>query len=144
MSADNHDTHSSTSDEPLAAENDARLREVLLSLPVSAIDAELEYRVLAKVRRRRLAIRTTLTASLIMLLMAGWFMLAGDREPQQSKIVAKDPPLTDSINSMKEFELFASAYQGLASPVIRLETLENESQALLNYLSALEAAKEKK
>jgi hypothetical protein len=76
--------------------------------------------------------------------MAGWFMLAGDREPQQSKIVAKDPPLTDSINSMKEFELFASAYQGLASPVIRLETLENESQALLNYLSALEAAKEKK
>lgn len=144
MSADNHDTHSSTSDGPLAAEDDARLREVLLSLPVSATRAKLEYRVLAKVRRRRRVIRTTCTASLIMLLTAGWFLLTSDRDPRQSKIVVKDPPSRDSINSVEEFELFASAYQGLASPVIQLETLENESQALLSYLSALEAVKEKK
>ena len=142
MSNDNHDIHSSASDELSAAKDDARLREVLLSLPVMVTEANLEHRVLAKVHRRRLAIRTTYAVSLIMLLTSGWFVLTGDRDPQQSEIVVKDAPPTDSINSTEELELFASAYQGLASPVAQLETLENESQALLSYLSAIETAKE--
>ena len=144
--------HVSPPKDAIANQADARIRELLSSLPVSAADADFEHRVLAKIRRRRLAVRSTCAASLIVFLVAAWVISTGDKNPRQPAFAVKDRSPVNSANlpgaslngaSLNEVELFAAAYQGLASPVVQLEAHENELQALWWYLSSPEAKMEK-
>jgi len=88
----------------------------------------------------------------IVLLATGWHLSTGQLgigdgdSPQPPQVASVQPP-NDSdqppVDLIDEVELFATAYQGLSSPVSQLETLENERQVLLNYLISLEVSMEK-
>ena len=143
MATDNHDNRPAPPEDPVAIQADARLRELLSSLPVSATEVSCEHRVLAKVHRRQMATRATYGASLIVLLTAGWLMLTHGRDSQHPILVGKDHSPADALDSMDEVELFAVAYHGLSSPVAQLD-LEDVPRAWLRYLSSPEATMEKK
>jgi hypothetical protein len=120
---------------------DARIRELLSTLPSPTGEARFEHRVLAKVHRRRIVIRSTCAASLIISL-AVWFLISGINNPQQPALAHADLSPAGSLDSLQDSELFAAAYQGFSSPVVQLEMLESEPQALLTLLVSLEAKME--
>ncbi len=128
---------------------DARIRKLLLGQPVlAAVNYPFERRVFAKVRRRRVAARAALAASLFLLLSAGWQLRNafeirnGVQDSRRSNFVAQEQTPADSANASEGFAAFASVYQSDFSPVAQLETLENEPRALLRYLDSLGATRE--
>ncbi len=144
MTADNPNDRDSTPADQLATQADARLREWFSSPPVCESRTNVEQRVMAKLSRRKLAIRGVWVASLIMVLTAGWCFRPGRREQLPPLRVAEGRGgVKDPSKSIREFELFASAYSGMAPPVVQFETLDNESSLLLGYLESLETTGEK-
>jgi hypothetical protein len=141
MTIDNSDNHGSLPKGSVATQADAQLRVLFSSLPASESKVSFESQVLAKLRRRKNTIRATCAASLIVLLSIGWHLSSDGTNPQQRTRVANNQPAGETID---EFELFATAFQGLASPVVQLDAHENESQALLNCLGSLAETLEKK
>ena len=151
MTTNNPDNNGSRPEHHVAIQDDVQLRELFSSLPVSSVEADFDQRVLARVHRRKITIRTTWAASLIVLLSTGWYFRDGfpgngGGDSLQPSHVVGIQPTGDSdqapLESTDEVELFLIAYQGISSPVSELETLDNEPQALLNYLSSLEASLE--
>ena len=126
-----------------AEHSDARIRQMLSSLPASP-DVDVQGQVLSRVRRRRMALRGGWLVSFACLLVVfAWWNPVG-RDGQQPTLVAHDSQPSDTrqaSDDIDELELFASAYQ-VAPPVVRLESLESEAEALLSYLGSLEAATE--
>ena len=148
MTIDNSDNHGSLPKGSVATQADAQLRVLFSSLPASESKVSFESQVLAKLRRRKNTIRATCAASLIVLLSIGWHLSSDGTNPQQRTRVANNQPSGDVVEpageTIDEFELFATAFQGLASPVVQLDAHENESQALLNCLGSLAETLEKK
>lgn len=149
MTIDNQDIHNSSRDDPAATQTDARIRELCTSLPVpqsaSKFDhANVERAVLAKIHRRRIAVRSTIAASLVVLLTAGWLLSTVEKDPQQPMRLVDHQRTVDNISpaarSIEEFKLFASAYQELSSPVVPVETQEN--RAWVFVLSSFEETME--
>lgn len=142
------DNHNPPREDSVASQADTRIRELLSSLPVSTAGADYERRVLTKIHRRKITIRSTFAASLIVLLVAGWVISRGDQTPQRPGFAMNDRSPVDSPElpsvSLNDVELFSSAFQGLPSPVVQLDAIENEAQAWLSYLSLLEETMEKK
>ena len=140
--------HQPSLEDAAADQVDAQIRECLSSLPAPVSAGDFEKRVLAKLRRRRMAVGATAAASLLVLLSATWAFFAGGGNPQQPKVAGNNQAAGDAKQpanaAADEVELFASAYQGLPSPVADLGALENESEALLNYLGSLETKEEQK
>jgi hypothetical protein len=161
MTTNNPENDRSTPDHPAATQDDAQLRELFSSLPVSSLEADLDQRVMVRVRRRKVTVRAAWAASLIVLLATGWQLsdrylgnghvtdgdvTKGDRDlPRPSHVVGVQPTVDSDPSPLEltdEVELFLIAYQGISSPVSKLETLESEPQALLSYLSSLAASME--
>ena len=130
-------------DDFVASAADARVRELLSSLPVSPNRIDVESRVSAKIRRRRsLGLVAVGTASLIVLL-AGILYQGFGRGPQQGEFVAQDPNPENPGDTIGELELFAVAYHGFSSPVMELDAIESEFQAWFTCLNSLEEATER-
>lgn len=166
----NSDDDGATLAHHAAAQEDVQLRKMFSSLPVSSSEAEFGQRVLARVHRRKISIRATWAASLIVLLVTGWYfrdaypsnggvnngnvangkvtngaVTDGEDLQQPSHVVGTQPTVDadqSPVELTDEVALFLIAYKGISSPVSDLETLENEPQALLNYLSSLKASLE--
>ncbi len=146
-----HDTnhHDTPPDDADEQPMDARIRKLLQGQPVSAaVNYPFERRVFAKVRRRQVAARAALAASLFVLLSAGWLLRNehpirnGLQNSQRSNFAAREQTPADSANASEGFAAFASVYRSDFSPVAQLETLENEPRALLRYLDSLGATRE--
>ncbi len=156
MTNNNPDDDGATFAHQVATQEDVQLRKMFSSLPVSSSEADFGQRVLARVHRRKISIRATWAASLIVLLVTGWYfrdaypgnsgVTNGNGDSLQPSHVAGVQPdiVSDQlpIELTDEVELFLIAYQGISSPVSELEALENEPRALLKYLSSLEASME--
>ncbi len=151
MTTNTPDNSDSTPEHHVATPDDVQLRELFSSLPVSSLAADFDQRVLTRVHRRKITIRATWAVSLIVLLSAGWYFRdgypsnVGGDSLQPSHVVGIQPAGDSDQATLEltdEVERFLIAYQGISSPVLELETLENQSQALLNYLSSLEASME--
>jgi hypothetical protein len=148
MNTNRSDNHGSPPEDSVATQADAQLRDLFSSLPASKSTVDFNQRVLLKLHRRKITIRATCAASLIVLLTVGWQLSSDGTNPQQPTRVANNKTSGDVVEpggeTIVEFELFATAYRGLASPVVQLDTHANESQALLNCLGSLEETLEKK
>lgn len=165
MTNHNPDNDGATPADHVATQGDVQLREMFSSLPVANSEADFDQQVLARVQRRKITLRTTWATSLIVLLMTGWYFRDG--YPSNGAVTQDNGTngvVTNGVDSLQPshgvgnqptvnsertpVELtdgvarFLIAYQGISSPVSELETLENEPQALLNYLSTLEASLE--